>query len=294
MHSLPIEPPVQQINLPGFSANGVEVYIKREDTIHPFVSGNKWRKLRYVLEDARQSGRTHLLSFGGAYSNHLVALACAGAMYGFATSAFVRGEEVSNPMLGLCRLYGMNLLFVSRESYRNKQALYEDFSARYPQSYFIDEGGRGPLAAKGCEEILDGTAPGFTHVVCPVGTGTTLAGLTRAAVSANMKAEGVCVLKGAEQMDREIGEHYGCAVNIHHGFHRGGYAKTDRELLDFIGDFARGTGILLDQVYTGKMMLAIKQLVAARHYPEGSKVLAIHTGGLLGMMSILPSVEQPG
>lgn len=288
MLELPFEPPVQKLNLPQYAEHGVEVFLKRDDMIHPFISGNKWRKLNYVLENARLLNHTHLVSFGGAYSNHLVALACAGAMYDFKTTAFIRGEEVSNHMLSLCNLYGMELVFVSREAYRNKQELYNTFAAAHPQTCFIDEGGKGELAAKGCEDILtfiDHNA--YSHVVCAVGTGTTLAGLAKAAKEKNIIAEGVCVLKGAAEMDKEIAALSGFEIKVHHQFHRGGYAKTDPELLDFIKHFAQQTGVLLDQVYTAKMMLAIEQLIKEHYYPEGSKILAIHTGGLLGMLSIL-------
>lgn len=288
MLELSFEPPVERIKLPAFTQNGVEVFMKRDDMIHPFISGNKWRKLNFVLEDARKLNKTHLVSFGGAYSNHLVALACAGAMYAFKTTAFIRGEEVNNPMLALCRLYGMTLIFVSREAYRNKQDIYAEFATSNPHTYFIDEGGKGELAAKGCEDILKLVDTGtFSHVVCAVGTGTTLAGLARAANKKNMIPEGICVLKGAEEMDKEIAVLSGFDIKVHHQFHRGGYAKTDAELLNFIKHFAQHTGILLDQVYTAKMMMAIEQLSEEKYYPAGSRILAIHTGGLLGMLSAI-------
>ena len=286
MLELPFNPPIQQINLPDFNANGVTVYIKRDDMLHPFVSGNKWRKLFYVLDDAQQKNGNHLVSFGGAYSNHLVALACAGAMYQFKTTAFVRGEEVNNHMLNLCKLYGMELIFVSREAYKNKLDLYHEFAQQHVNTYFIDEGGKGELAAKGCTHILD-DADGFTHAVCAVGTGTTLAGLAKGAQLKNITAEGICVLKGAEAMDHEIGALAGFDVKVHHEFSCGGYAKTDTELLDFMQHFTMHTGILLDQVYTAKMMLAISKLIAQKYYPANSKILTIHTGGLLGMLSIV-------
>lgn len=286
MLELPFNPPIQHINLPEFNTNGVTVYMKRDDMLHPFVSGNKWRKLFYVLEDAQQKGCNHLVSFGGAYSNHLVALACAGAMYHFKTTAFVRGEEVNNHMLNLCKLYGMQLIFVSREAYKNKPELYQQFAQQNTHTYFIDEGGKGELAAKGCTHILD-DADGFTHTVCAVGTGTTLAGLAQGANHKNITAEGICVLKGAEAMDQEIASLAGFDVKVHHEFSCGGYAKTNTELLDFMKHFAQHTGILLDQVYTAKMMLAVSKLIAQKYYPANSKILTIHTGGLLGMMSVV-------
>ena len=286
MMELPFVPPAQQILVPAFNVNGVQVFMQRDDMLHPFVSGNKWRKLKYVLAQAQADGKNHLVSFGGAFSNHLVALACAGAMYQFKTTAFVRGEEVNNHMLNLCKWYGMELRFVSREAYKNKELLYQDFSFHHPHTFFIDEGGKGALAAKGCAEILTDKET-FTHAICAVGTGTTLAGLAMAAKQKGMIAEGICVLKGAHEMDTEIAELAGFVVKVHHNFSCGGYAKTTPELMQFMQDFARQTGILLDQVYTGKMMFALQQLIQLGYYPSGSKVLAIHTGGLLGMMTAL-------
>ena len=288
MLPLPFEPPIEKITLPEFSLNGVEVYIQRDDYLHPFISGNKWRKLKYVVEDAAKKQCNHLVSFGGAYSNHLLALACAGAKLNFKTTAFVRGEEVSNHMLNLCKWYGMELVFVTREAYKNKHVLYDEFAKHHTNTYFIDEGGKGELAAKGCTEIITEQS-GFTHTFCAVGTGTTLAGLARGAAKFGIQAEGICVLKGAEEIDDEVAELAGIKVKIHHQFHEGGYAKTTPQLLAFSQVFAQQTGILLDQVYTAKLMYAVQQLIAENYFEPGSKILAIHTGGLLGMMTTLES-----
>jgi 1-aminocyclopropane-1-carboxylate deaminase len=286
MMKLPFEPPVQQVVHPVFEAAGVDVFIKREDLIHPFISGNKWRKLKYVLEDAVIQQKKLLVSFGGAYSNHLVALANAGAVHGFKTKAFVRGEEVHNHMLGLCRSWGMELEFISRELYRDKQALFDLQYGDNTDAYFIDEGGRGALAAKGCGEMLDGVK-GFSHVICAIGTGTTFAGLVNAARGKGMKSEGICVLKGAEAIEEDILKLTGSADGwkVHHRFHEGGYAKTTPELFAFMDAFAANTGILLDQVYTGKMMKAVISLVQEQYYKPGDRLLLIHTGGLLGLLS---------
>lgn len=286
MDDLNTETPIQQIRFSGIEKTGIELFMKRDDLIHPFISGNKWRKLKYVLQDAKARNKNHLVSFGGAYSNHLVALACAGAIHGLHTTGFVRGEEVSNPMLSLCKLWGMQLVFTQREQYKNKNALFTEFFNSDAQAYFIDEGGKGGLAAQGCEEILDGVY-GFTHVMCSVGTGTTIAGIARQAIKKGMIAEGICMLKGAEAIDAEIAELAGLPVKIHHGMSRGGYGKSDPELMAFIGTFASETGILLDQVYTGKMMTAIVQLIKEGYYKRGDKLLTIHTGGLLGLMGVL-------
>ncbi len=281
------ETPIQKINHPVFDENKIEVFLKRDDLIHPFVSGNKWRKLKYVLADAKNQHKNHLVSFGGAYSNHLLALACAGAMYGFKTSAFVRGEEVRNHILLLCKTWGMQLYFVTRENYKNKYELFNSYFGNDINSYFIDEGGRGELAVKGCAEILNGCTEKFSHTICAVGTGTTLAGLAIAASRQNIIAEGICVLKGAEEMNNDVKLLIPNLDNwhIHHQFYRGGYAKTDEELMQFIKTFASSTGILLDQVYTAKMMMGVIQLVKENYYKPHSKLLLIHTGGLLGLLS---------
>ena len=276
--------PIEQLNFSDMLGKGIEVFIKRDDMIHPFVSGNKWRKLKYVLLDARSKNKSHLVSFGGAYSNHLVALACAGAVFKFKTSAFVRGEKVKNHMLSLCEMWGMELHFVSREAYKNKIELYEEKFGESSESYFIDEGGRGDLAAQGCAEILN-DCDGFTHVISAVGTGTTIAGIARAAFKKGIIAEGICSLKGASEMDKEIEALAGHPVKIHHRFSRRGYGKSDDELLKYMKRFAGETGILIDQVYTGKMMMAVNELINEKYYPTNSKLLLIHTGGILGMLS---------
>lgn len=287
MFELPFDPPVQKISNELFRYKNIGVFMKRDDLIHPFVSGNKWRKLKYVFEHAKQYKKNHFVSFGGAYSNHLVALACAGAMHGFKTSAFVRGEKVKNHMLYLCKTWGMDLHFVSRESYRNKQHLFDKKFGADDKVMFIDEGGRGELAMKGCTEILDKIETDFTHVFCAVGTGTTLAGLALAAAKKNSRAEGICVLKGADGIDNDVKKLIPGLANwkIHHNYYRGGYAKTDEELMTFIQHFATTTGILLDQVYTAKMVMAVFDLILRDYFRPGSDILLVHTGGLLGLMS---------
>lgn len=233
------------------------------------------------MHDALQKNKTHLVTFGGAFSNHIIAVACAGYELGLTTTAFIRGEQVENPVLNQCQKWGMNLIFVSRDSYKNKPELFEKYFHNNTRAYFIDEGGKGELAAKGCEEILDEVYD-FTYAVCAVGTGTTLAGLARAAKSKAMKAEGICVLKGAESLNGEVKSLAGFDVTIHHGFHRGGYAKTDDELIKFIRNFNQYNAFWLDQVYTAKTMMAIIELVREGYYKKGDRILMIHTGGLTG------------
>src|ERR1700761_1176539 len=142
--------PIHQIQHQLFDEQGLKVFIKRDDMIHPIISGNKWRKLKYLLKQAQAENKTHLVTFGGAYSNHLLATAAAAAKFGFRSTGFVRGEEVDNDTLFLCRLHGMDLLFTDRESYRDKPALFKRNFANDNHAFFIDEGGASVLAAKGC------------------------------------------------------------------------------------------------------------------------------------------------
>lgn len=282
--------PLEPLHFELFKEKKIEVFLKRDDLIHPFVSGNKWRKLKYTLHDAKLQNKNHLVSFGGAYSNHLNALACAAAMSGFKATAFVRGEELNNHMLALNKLWGMQLLFVDRHAYKDKPALFKQYFGNDDDAYFIDEGGAGPLGAKGCEDIVYELGPEYNRIFCAVGTATTLQGIAQAIQKKGLatKAEGICVLKGADHIDEplralQLNKHY----TMHHGFHEGGYAKTNEELLAFIQFFASRTGILLDPVYTAKMMKAVFTLAEQNYFAPHQKIVCIHTGGLLGLLSKL-------
>lgn len=281
--------PIQQLNFDLFKQKQIEVFMKRDDLIHPFISGNKWRKLKFILDDAMAKNKKHLISFGGAYSNHLNALACAGATFGFKTTGFVRGEEISNHMIELNKLWGMELIFVDRTSYKNKQELFNAVFGDNEHAYFIDEGGAGDLGAKGCEEIVYELNEPFDKIFCPVGTSTTLQGITQAIQKKKLPtiAEGICVLKGAEEIDENLKRlNLQYLYKMHYRFHEGGYAKTTIELLDFIKMFSSHTGILLDQIYTGKMMKAVFELAEENYFSANSKIMCVHTGGLMGLLSI--------
>lgn len=286
-----IHSPIEPLNFELFEQKQISVYIKRDDKIHPFISGNKWRKLKYTLSDAKQKNKNHLVSFGGAYSNHLNALACAGAMFGFKTTAFIRGDEVvSNQMLALNKLWGMEFIYTDRTSYRDKETLFENHFGQNENAYFVNEGGAGVLGAKGCQEIVTELTENYQHIFCAVGTATTLQGIAQAIKNLQLttRAEGICVLKGAENIDEELcknqlQDYY----EIHHQFHEGGYAKSNPKLMDFIAQFASKTGILLDQVYTAKMMKAVFTLAEQDYFEPNSKILCVHTGGILGLLGVL-------
>lgn len=289
MIDLPIYSPVEEIFNTLFSSKGVQLYIKRDDMIHPFISGNKWRKLKYILLEAKKLQKKHLVTFGGAHSNHLLATACAAAKFGFSCTGIVRGENLENETLLLCRLFGMQLIFADRESYRDKPALFKVQFDNDPEAFFIDEGGSGPLAATGCSELLDELTEAYDHLFCAAGTGTTaagiLSGINRKSLATKMHI--VPVLKGADFLKQEINKlSNGASFEFHTEYHFGGYAKTSYELLNFIKDFTSSTGILIDPVYTGKLFFAIYDLISKDYFARGSRILAVHTGGITGILGM--------
>jgi 1-aminocyclopropane-1-carboxylate deaminase len=278
--------PLQKIQHPHLS----QLSVKRDDLIDPYISGNKWRKLKYILADAVEKGKNHLITFGGAYSNHLVATAAAAARSGLKASAFVRGERVENEMLLLCRLYGMELLFTDREAYRDKQGCYNQHFAQNPDCYFIDEGGASAEAVMGCAEIISELPADTGHIFCAAGTGTTAAGLLQGIRNAGLptKLHVIPVLKGGNFLLEDI-ERYAEAKDqliLHTDYHFGGYAKTTPELLNFMRQFSARTGILTDPVYTAKMFFALDDLARQEYFQGDEKIIALHTGGLLGILGM--------
>lgn len=284
----PFSSPVHQINDTLFTDQKIELYLKRDDLIHPLISGNKWRKLKYLLLEARHQHKNHLVTFGGAFSNHLLATAAAGATFGFKTTGFVRGEKVSNDTLFMCSLLGMNLIFVSRESYQHKQKLFSNYFSTDPNAYFINEGGASAMGAKGCAELVAELNEKYDHFFCACGTGTTAAGIINGLTERNIQSRfhAISVFKNAGWMEQEIKNYLikEASFLLHTEFGFGGYAKTSPELLHFIKDFIAATGILIDPVYTGKMLFAIYNLAKKKYFLPGSKILAIHTGGTFGLL----------
>jgi 1-aminocyclopropane-1-carboxylate deaminase len=278
--------PVQKLKINPFS----NLFVKRDDLIDPYISGNKWRKLKFILERATIEDKNHLITFGGAYSNHLVATAAAAAKFGFQSTAFVRGEEVKNEMLLLCSLYGMKLIFTNREGYKDKSLLFEKKFGQDKNAYFIDEGGASPEAVMGCTEIVDELREDYDHIFVAAGTGTTAAGLLKAIQNKNLdtKLHVIPILKGGEFIREEISKYTKISenLNLHTTYHFGGYAKTQPELIAFIKSFTAQTGILIDPVYTAKMFYSILDLQKQGKIRETDKILAIHTGGLLGIFGM--------
>lgn len=281
--------PNQKIEHPLLEEHGISLYIKREDLIHPVVSGNKFRKLKYNLIAAKEQGFDTLLTFGGAYSNHIAATAFAGADNGFRTIGVIRGEELElvweeNPTLREAHSAGMQFHFISRRDYRLKTtpAFLGQLEQRWGKFYLVPEGGTNMLAVKGCEEILQPEDAQFDYVACCVGTGGTLAGLIN---SAHPKQE---VLGFPVLRDEGLKEYIPTFVNRNQwrliwDYHFGGYAKVSVELITFINEFRRLTGVPLDPVYTGKLLYGLMDMIARGKFKPGSKLLAIHSGGLQGI-----------
>jgi 1-aminocyclopropane-1-carboxylate deaminase len=288
--------PVQQIFHPILEQKELQLFMKRDDLIHPLISGNKWRKLKYLLEKAKTENKTHLVSFGGAYSNHLLATAATAQYFGFKSSGIVRGEAVKNEVLDQCRLMGMELYFVDREAYRDKKSLFKAYFSQDTSAFFIDEGGASAEAIQGCEELFTELSEAYDHLFCAAGTGTTASGILNGLLKTEAKTQlqVIPVFKNGEfirdAITRSSGNNY--RLNLHLDYHFGGYGKTTNPLLQFIIDFYQHTGILLDPVYTAKMLWAIFDLAQKNYFNAGEKILTIHTGGVTGNWGKLNEFEQ--
>jgi 1-aminocyclopropane-1-carboxylate deaminase len=282
--------PVHQINDKLFDEQGLSLFIKRDDLIHPIISGNKWRKLKYILKKAQAQNKSHLVTFGGAYSNHLLATAAAAAKFGFKATGFVRGEQVENDTQFLCRLHGMNLIFVDRENYKDKPALFKKHFGDDTAAFFIDEGGATPEGSKGCSELVAELTQHYDHIFCACGTGTTAAGIINGLTAHNLPAEfnAVPVLKNGGFLKEEIDNFLitPSTYQLHTDYHFGGYGKTTPELISFIKSFVATTGILIEPIYTGKMLYAVYDLAAKQYFKPGSRILAIHSGGIWGLLGM--------
>ena len=275
-----------------FSRNNVHVSIKREDLIHPIVSGNKFRKLKYNLLAAKNQKHTKLLTFGGAFSNHIAAVAFAGKENGFETVGIIRGDELKdkiqeNPTLKFAQECGMQFEFVTRNQYQNKtnSEFLNYLQNKYGNYYLIPEGGTNELAVKGCEEILNENDSEFNIICTCVGTGGTILGLINSS-NQNQKILGFPALKG-EFLQDEIrifaNKNNWQLIN---NYHFGGYGKINDELITFMNAFFLEYKILLDPIYTAKMFYGVIDLINKNYFPENSKILMIHSGGLQGIQGI--------
>ncbi len=284
-----IEVKNHKISLEEFSIYNCSLVIKREDKLHPDISGNKYRKLKYNLLEAKKLGENTLLTFGGAFSNHISAVAAAGKEFNFKTIGVIRGEELrnkieNNPTLSFAKKCGMKFHFISREEYRQKteSKFIENLKNYFGDFYLVPEGGTNSLAVKGCEEILTESDNDFDFICSAVGTGGTLAGLIKSS-HPHQTVVGFSALKGTFQSS-EI-EIYTKKTNykIIDDYCFGGYAKIDEQLIRFINNFKEKTDITLDPIYTGKMLFGILDLIDKGALKQNSRILAIHTGGLQGI-----------
>lgn len=273
----------------GYLTKHVFIDVLRLDLVHPIVSGNKWYKLKYYLDDARRQNVKKIATFGGAYSNHIVATACAARISGFESFGIIRGEAASHlsHTLQNAMSYGMILHFVSRSEYAHKDAMKNMFK----DYFWIEEGGFGAAAAKGAGEILDNVVlNNYTHIITAVGTGSTFAGIINKMLP-HQKAIGISVMKNNFELINQIkslltNKEQQKDYELLHDFHFGGYAKKNNELIDFMNAVYVQTQIPLDFVYTAKAFYALTKLIEQKTIQQKSRVLFIHTGGLQGNLSL--------
>ncbi|MBC7849988.1 MAG: pyridoxal-phosphate dependent enzyme [Chitinophagaceae bacterium] len=276
---------------PFFEQAGVQMDVLRLDKIHSIISGNKWFKIKHDLELAIVEQKPGIISFGGAYSNHLVALAEACRVAGIRSAAIIRGEEPTARATTIeqLRSAGMELHFVSREQYQQKKQLKELFEKTYAGFHWVDEGGRGENGIKGAAEILELHQTNYyTHFCCAIGTGTMMTGLLRAA-QPNQTVVGIPVLKLGDEMNELLGtiqQNANASYKIYPEFEEGGYAKKNDGLINFMNELYADHNIPTDFVYTAKLFKAILALIESRKIPKGSKLLLIHSGGLQGNRSL--------
>lgn len=275
---------------------GIEVYVKREDVLHNEISGNKFRKLKYNLIEARNLGFTKLLTFGGAYSNHIAAVAAAGKEFGFETIGIIRGEELQrkyleNPTLKKASENGMQFEFVTRTQYRDKNNLefLDQLKEKFGDFYLIPEGGTNNLAVNGCKEILTDDDKLFDFICCAVGTGGTISGIINS-LKPHQKAIGFPALKG-DFLTEDIQKYAeNSQWNLVTDYHFGGYAKINDELKQFMKQFFKKYLISLDPVYTSKTFFGVIDLISKGYFKPDSKILIIHTGGLQGLQSNIAEI----
>ncbi|REE00409.1 1-aminocyclopropane-1-carboxylate deaminase/D-cysteine desulfhydrase [Marinoscillum furvescens] len=285
--------PLDHISVPLFNQKGVEVWVKREDLIHPEIMGNKWRKLKYNLQHYHHHDYSGLVTFGGAYSNHIAATAAACHEQNIPCIGIIRGEELnsnSNPTLRFAHQKGMQLEFVNRSLFRQYRD-GESLPAQLANYYRVPEGGTNALALAGCKEMLTELDETFDYIACPIGTAGTFAGIL-SGVSPHTTLLGFSSLKGdfIHQQVRDILATYGIenqSYRIFDNYHFGGYAKTSAALISFINRTKQETGLQLEPIYTGKMFFAVWDLIAKGYFKAGSKIMLVHTGGLQGIAGFL-------
>lgn len=291
----------QKVFLPATN-NNVEVYLQREDLIHPFISGNKYYKLKYNLEKAKKENKETILTFGGAYSNHIYAVSAAAKLFGFKSIGIIRGEEYKplNPTLQFAVDNGMTLYYLDRKSYRNRtdKNFREEIAKQFGDVYILPEGGTNELALKGTGEILHNIKTDFDYLCVPVGSGGTLAGLITGLNNCK-KVIGFSSLKNGKYLSAMISVLISNSSirkfdnwKINHDYHFGGFAKISRELIEFVNCFKKNNNIQLDLIYNGKMIYGINDMISKKYFPSNSRIVAIHTGGLQGLAGMKSKIEK--
>ena len=276
---------IDHIKHPLLGKYNLRVMVKRDDLLHPIITGNKWRKLKYILEHALSLDCDHLISMGGAYSNHLHALAWVGYALNLKTSAFIRGEQVSNRTLEDCREWGMELIFVSRSEYRELRQFktHDSVPAKQLQGYWIPEGGSNSLALQGMAEIYSELSVPFTTMMLALGTGTSMAGLLNQ-LPDDKKLLGIACLKGEKFLEHDIQTLSGIAKSSRwrccHDYHFGGFAKQTDSLRQFVENFNKQQSIKIEAVYTGKLFYALFDLIEKNYFDNGEDILVLHSGGI--------------
>lgn len=285
--------PLQQVTDEIFLQKKINLFIKRDDLIDEHLSGNKYFKLKYNLIDAAENNYSTLLSFGGAYSNHIYSLAYAGKIFGFKTIGVIRGEEhlPLNPTLSFAKECGMEFYYLSRSDYRKKysEEILSRLKKTFGDFYLIPEGGSNFLAVRGCSEIPKRIEANYDYIFCVCGTGGTIAGIIDGSDEIS-KVIGVAVLKNASFFKNDISKISQTKKSnweILLDYHFGGYAKFDNELIQFIKYFEKKFNIPLEPIYTGKMLFAIYDLTKKNFFPENCTIVAYHSGGLQGLKGLI-------
>lgn len=293
---------LQKIEDPIIKKSGVNLFVLRIDLSHPVISGNKWFKLKYNLAEIKDKGYKTILTFGGAYSNHIHATAGAGKLLKIKTIGVIRGEEYThlNPTLLYAKENGMFLYYVNRTTYRdrNNPKFIQSLHDKFGEFYHLPEGGTNLLAVKGCSDIVDSLKIRFDYICCACGTGGTLAGII-AGLNGNKKALGFAVLKGADFLNKDI---KGLLLDysnkklsnwqINQDYHFGGYAKINEELIEFVKRFKNVNKIPIEPIYTGKMFYGIYKLVEENYFQKGETIIAVHSGGLQGLAGLNERIRR--
>lgn len=272
----------QNLSFSLFNSNHISLL--RDDVIHEIISGNKWRKLKHIIDYAFQKNIKKIITFGGAYSNHVVALAYACHHYNIKSAAYIRGNEKRelNHYEKICLDLNMELFHISREEFKNKSNIYND-NTHFDDTLIIKEGGDHELALIGCKEMLEDIQSNPDFIVLALGTGTTMEGLVQGVIEKNLNSKiiGISTFKNNFDLDKRMSKYPKKHWDIKHGYERGKYGKIDETLINYIKMFYDETGIKTEPIYTGKMLMAVEDLLQKKYFNSENKICLIHTGGLL-------------